>query len=280
MIYSKDGILDNNFKPIDHETVKKIENQARLKNEENYEQFYKPVDNIWLRALPDKYFRLLRKMNESNLSITKWVKKTGTTMLVMVIFMIALGALVNKLFYLAVIAFPIYMYYSKLKFIKTSYAQWQFERRVNFSKFVRLIIPYLKETEHHTSLNHILNRVSPRVDSEQDRALLDTLRQDIITYPGQIEPFLAYANKAAGTNQATLFMSTLFDIQQGASDMRVVDELGKDSAEQLLKSIDEIIKVKIHKFAFFSTKLTMLNMILIIGFAVSYLLYSIQAIHM
>lgn len=274
MIYSKEGILDKNFQPVDPETeIGLLENKELNTTNKTY---FKPTDNFMLNILPDKSYNTLREMGESNISITRWLNNALKSSLIAVVISAILGVYVNHLFLAGVVFFPIYMVMSKIKFINTAYSQWRFERRIQFNKFVRLVIPYLKQTESDISIYSILGKIVPRLDNEEDRNLLQVLRRGIIDQPKEIEPFLEYSRKTANTNLSDNFMSSLYDIRMGSNDLRGIYALGVTASEQLLHSIDQIIEMKIKKFAFYPTKLTFATIVPIIGFAVSYMIYELS----
>lgn len=274
MIYSKEGILDKKFEPVDAQTEQTILENKKL-NTSN-KTFYKPNDSIALKLLPESAYNQLREMGETNITIARWMNNNIKTALFAFVFSLILGVYMNHLFYLVAIFLPAYLIYNKVGYVKTSYAQWRFERRVQFNKFVRLVIPYLKQTESNISVYSILGKVAPRLDHQEDRDLLNVLRREIMDKPKQAEPFLDYSRKTANTNLSDNFMSSLYDIRMGSNDLRGVYELGITASEQLLHSIDQIIEAKQKKFVFFPTKLTFISIVPIIGFAVSYMIFELS----
>lgn len=273
MIYSKEGILDKKFEPVDAQTEQTILENKKL-NTSN-KTFYKPNDSFVIKIIPDSTYNKLREMGETNITISRWMNNNLKTAVIAFAISIVLAVYANHLFYIVAIFLPVYLIFNKNSYVKSAYAQWRFERRVQFDKFVRLVIPYLKQTESNISVYSILGKVAPRLDHQEDRDLLNVLRREIMDKPKQSEPFLDYSRKTANTNLSDNFMSSLYDIRMGSNDLRGVYELGITSSEQLLHSIDQIIDAKQKKFVFFPTKLTFISIIPIIGFAVSYMIYEL-----
>ena len=272
MIYSKEGILDKNFRPVDAETEKTLLDSKKLNTSSR--TYFKPTDNLVIRLIPEDNYNMLREMGETNITISRWMNKTIKTSLMAFVVVFAMGVYLNHLLIIVAFALPIYLVWSKIKFIKTSYAQWRFERRVQFDKFVQLVIPYLKQTENNISVYSILGKVAPRLDNAVDRNLLMVLQREIMDKPKDIQPFLDYSRKTANTNLSDNFMSSLYDVRMGSNDLRGIYSLGVTASEQLLHSIDQIVELKLKKFTFYPTKMTFVAIIPIMGFAIAYMIYT------
>ena len=272
MIYSKEGILDKNFRPVDAETEKTLLDSKKLNTSSR--TYFKPTDNLVIRLIPEDNYNMLREMGETNITISRWMNKTIKTSLMAFVVAFAMGVYLNHLLIIVAFALPIYLVWSKIKFIKTSYAQWRFERRVQFDKFVQLVIPYLKQTENNISVYSILGKVAPRLDNAVDRNLLMVLQREIMDKPKDIQPFLDYSRKTANTNLSDNFMSSLYDVRMGSNDLRGIYALGVTASEQLLHSIDQIVELKLKKFTFYPTKMTFVAIIPIMGFAMAYMIYT------
>lgn len=277
MIYSKDGILDKNFKVVSEEEKTNYIEEAELRESlNNTEVFIKPKGDIWFTIIPDAVYNKLRRMRNSNISIKTWSKNNVKSSLITGFACLMLGLTINKLMFIGALILPIYMYFTKLQSANNMFNQWQFERRIQFSKFSRLLIPYLKRTAGGTSLHYIFGKVAERLDNKQDRDLLNILRKEMSDNPGEVAPFIKYAEQASGTDMSVLFMSTLFDIRQGAVDMSIIDELGQMATAQLMDGINQIITFKTKKFTYFSTILTFMNLIIVLGFGVGITWYTVM----
>lgn len=277
MIYSKEGLLNDKFEllnDIDAASLKEELEEASRRN--NTGVFNKPKGDIYFTIIPDDTYSMLRRMGNSNLAIKQWSKKLVKAMMIGALASFLLGILLNKLMLIGVIVIPILLLYTKMSGIKAQFNQWQFERRIQFSKFCRLLIPYLKQASSGVSLFTIFGKVAERLDSEQDRNLLNTLRKEMVDNPNDLQVFINYAEQASGTDSAVLFMSILFDIRQGASDQSIVNELGAMATAELMNGLEQIIEFKSKKFLMFPTRITMMQMILVIGFGVAIAFYTIK----
>lgn len=168
----------------------------------------------------------------------------------------------------------------RYKKIRSNYSTWKFQRHLQFSKFTRLLIPYLKQSKGQVSLYSVFNKILPRLEDEQDRNSLYKLMSEMSSKPSDIQPFIDYANRSSGTDMSVLFMSTIFDFQQSTFDTSVIDELGKIASEELINGIDEIINFKLRRFVFFPTKIVMSCFVIVIGFAIAVLISNLSQIQL
>lgn len=276
MIYSKDGILDDKFKVITGEEAAQIkESIANQGRQAQGDVFTKP-EGLYFKIIPYETYIKLRKMNNSNIAIQKWSKQLIRVMAVTAGALFIIGMMFNTLIMLGALIVPGLLYAQKIKGIDTTYLQWTFERRIQFSKFSRLLIPYLRQATQGVSMFGIFGKVAERLDSQHDRDLLNGLRNEIMSRPNDIEPYMNYAEQASGTDKAVLFMSTLYDIRMGAVDMSIVTELGQMATAELMDGINQIIEIKSKRFLMFPSKLTMLLMVIIMGFGIGIGWYTIK----
>lgn len=237
--------------------------------------------NAWIKMLGETNYQRLREMNNSNVSIIEWEKQRCLTSCMFPVLGLLLYLFLDKQWYYLAGGFAvgIIFYLMKARGIKQAYSQFKFERQLQFSKFTRLLIPYLKQSNGASNLYSIFGKIVGRLDYETDRNLLMKLMQDMTDKPGDIQPFIEYAEQTSNTDMSVLFMSTLFDIYQGVSDLSVVEELDKLASAELMEGINTIIDYKTKKFTFFPTKITMTSFILVIGFAASMLISNLKDLH-
>ncbi len=229
------------------------------------------------RSIAEKdLYPMLKEMGNVQSSIDKFQKKRiKQTILVAFVFLIC-GLILSKWFYIGALVASIMFYKMKHKNIRSKYTTWKFQRHLQFSKFTRLLIPYLKQSKGEVALYSIFNKILQRTEDEQDRNSLYTLMSEMSSKPSDIEPFIDFANRSSGTDMSVLFMSTIFDFQQSTFDTSVIDELGKIASEELINGIDEIINFKLRRFVFFPTKIVMSSFIIVIGFAIAVLLANLS----
>jgi hypothetical protein len=171
------------------------------------------------------------------------------------------------------------IYWAKGHSIIGQYGAWRFQRNIEFTRFARLVVPYLYDTMNGFSLYSVFDSVAQRMEKEEDKTALQKLMYDMSRSPNDEKPFIDYANTMSGTDFSITFMQTLYDINQGLTDITVVENLSQTVSKQLMEGIEGIVKVKEHKFVFFPTKITMLAFVLIVGYSVAVIMYSLKDIH-
>lgn len=141
---------------------------------------------------------------------------------------------------------------------------FKFKRQLDFNKFVRKLMPYLRGTD--VVLYRALNKMKNRIPDGQTRTALITLITMLNTKTGSIEPFEEFAESASGEERSLLIMQTLYDYQRSSNDSSTIHELGKLVDEELDRSIDEIIRRKDAKFEFEPLMLAYCFMIVLGGY--------------
>ncbi|WP_260288387.1 hypothetical protein [Peribacillus aracenensis] len=221
-------------------------------------------------------YPMLREMGNTLKNIDQFQKKRLLqSLVVLVIFMIC-GLFLSKWFYIGSLIGSVLFFKMKYKKISSKYSTWKFQRHLQFSKFTRLLIPYLKQSKGQVSLYAIFNKILQRLEDEQDRNSLYKLMSEMSSKPSDIQPFIDFANRSSGTDMSVLFMSTIFDFQQSTFDTSVIDELGKIASEELISNIDEIINFKLRRFVFFPTKIVMSSFVIVLGFAIAVLIANLS----
>uniref|UniRef100_UPI00344EEEAE hypothetical protein n=1 Tax=Carnobacterium sp. TaxID=48221 RepID=UPI00344EEEAE len=234
--------------------------------------------NIYQKLAEPNLYQMLKEMGNSKQAIDKFQKNRIMQTLFVFITLFTFGLFLSKWFYIVSLIVAVIVYKQRHKQIVSKYSSWKFQRHLQFSKFTRLLIPYLKQSKGNASLYNIFNKILLRTENEADKNSLYTLMSKMSSDSGDIEPFIEFAERSSGTDMSILFMSTIFDFQQSTFDTTVIDELGKIASEELMTSIDEIIGFKLKRFAYFPTKIVMSSFVLVMGFALGVLLSSFSEI--
>lgn len=224
--------------------------------------------SIWEKIAEDKLYYQLREMGDTTQAIDKFQRKRVMTFLFFVLLGCLAGAFVHVWLYLAGPILGFVFYKMKSKQVDSYYKSWKFMRQLNFSKFTRLVIPYLKASGGTAALYTIFNKILQRTEDEADRRSLYQLMGEMGDNPESLQPFTDYAERSSGTDMSHLFMSTIFDFQQSTFDTSVIDELGQMASEDMMNAIDEIIDMKLRRFLMFPTKVVMSSFILVAGLGV------------
>lgn len=234
------------------------------------------VNRLCLKSITETAYTLLRKMNRSDIDILLWQKRRLILFSSLLMFAILIAFLMNYIIGLVFCIFVLLIYFYQELVIRKCYQKYRFERNLQFFKFARLVIPYLMQAKQGISIYQILSNMVRRIETQADQQLLSVLMTQITEQPESIQPYIKFANAMSDSDYAVTFMSVIFDISQGATDEQMIEELGKTVSIQLMQAIDEIITFKRKKFVMFPTKLTMINLILIIGYMVCALIDQIN----
>ena len=233
--------------------------------------------DIWEKMAEDGLYDILRQMGNGDRQIRDFQRNRVMQAILIGIVVSAIGfAMQQNMVMVGGIGVGFLIYKMKFGSIKGMYRQWRFERELAFSRFVRLLIPYLKQSGGAVSLYTVFNKMLERMDNEADRNSLYMLMGEMSSRPGDIRPFYDFAERSSGSDMAYLIMSTVYDFQQSTQDTSVIDELGKMASDYMMTSIDEIIAFKIRRFGMFPTKIVLSSFILVVGFAAGVLLQNVM----
>lgn len=272
------------------ERVRKMEQARKDNQEKNRERVRKgqktkadpgmeEKPSIWEKLAEDKLYHQLREMGDTSKSIDKFQKKRMLFSLMIIVIGCVAGIFVHKWLYIAGPLFGFMFYKMQAKKVENYYKGWKFMRQLNFSKFTRLVIPYLKASGGTAALYTIFNKILQRTEDESDKRSLYQLMGEMGDNPESLEPFTDFAERSSGTDMSHLFMSTIYDFQQSTFDVSVIDELGRMASEDMMNSIDEIIEMKLRRFVMFPTKVVMSSFILVAGLGVGLMIENFKGLN-
>jgi len=228
--------------------------------------------SLWERIAERDLYPMLMDMGNSRIRVNIFQRNRLMLSVFSGIILLLFGYFVWKWIYLASLILPIILYQRKYKSVKSMYQVWKFHRHLQFSKFTRLLIPYLKQSKDQTSLYSIFNKILQRTENPDDRNSLYKLMTEMSNRPSDVQPFIDFARRSSGTDMSIIFMSAIYDFQQTSFDTSVVDDLGKIASEELIEGIDEIIEFKLRRFVFFPTKIVMASFLIVLGFVIAILI--------
>lgn len=232
---------------------------------------------IWEKMAEDSMYDMLRDMGNDDKAIDGYQRNRLLQSIFIGVIVFGVGWYMDQALLMGLgPILSIMIYIMRYSSVKKMYAQWKFEREMAFSRFIRLLIPYLKQSGGNVSLYTTFNKMLERMDDEADQRSLYMLMGEMSSRPGDQRPFLDFAERSSGSDQSYLIMSTIFDFQQSTQDTSVIDELGQMASKKMMNGIDEIIAAKIKRFGMFPTKVVMSSFILVIGFAASVLLQNVM----
>lgn len=146
---------------------------------------------------------------------------------------------------IGVLGFVVMWFFDYLR-VNNHYEMFQFKRQLDFNKFIRMLMPYLRGNE--VTLYQALNKMKDRLEDGTTRTALVTLIAKLNGDMDSVIPYEEFAEEASGVERSKLIMQTLFDFNQSSNDSTTINELGKIVDTELEKDIDEIIEKKDDKF--------------------------------
>lgn len=228
------------------------------------------VKESFFKKIAEKdLFKMLNEMGDSDERIIKFQKSRLLKSVIATIPFLLFAIFFNKMFVFASIGLGIFVWSNEYKRIVKFYKNFLFEKQLVFSKFTRMLIPYLLQSD--ATMYSVFNRILTRLEDGHVKHCLERLIIEMNEMPNSDEPFKKFARDASGTDSAILFMTTLYDYQQNTFDHSIINELGQLASEELFEAVDEIKAFKLKKFAMFPTKLTMASFIITLGYAAAML---------
>ncbi|MDV7678457.1 MULTISPECIES: hypothetical protein [Erysipelothrix] len=139
------------------------------------------------------------------------------------------------------------------------------DRHFEFLSFAKLIVPYLKGSSENKSLYSVLDKMNRRMGTGLLHDNLNRLMIEIGEEPGVPDPMIRFAKTVSNTDLAEDFMVALFDWQQTTDDVAVIARMERKITQAMMMRIDEIIKHKENRFAFYVARIFYSIFFLILG---------------
>lgn len=234
--------------------------------------------NFWLKIAESNLATILDNMGYNQEWLIRFQKKRLLRAIIAFALGTVVGALISTWIMLIGPVLAVFVWSLEYRRILAAYKKYQYQNELQFNKFSRMLIPFLRET--NANLYSALNKMLKRMDESHVKDALKRLLIGMNDQPNSEEPFRTFANEASGTDRAMLFMMTLFDYQQSSYDTSIINELGQMASKQLFDGVREIADYKLRKFSMFPTKITMASFIPIIGYAVANLMDAISKINL
>lgn len=272
------GKKERKKKELPSKSTRKVREENALMDK--YQKQTNAKEGIWLDLLSNDIYKMLIDMNYSDAVIEKWQKSRVLKSVMLGVIGLAAGIVMGQPMIMGggpALAFA--LYFMEGSKIKTSYRNYKFYRALQFAKFTRLVVPYLRSDSAggtESRVHSTLAAVMERLDSDEDKQLLATLLNEIAQMPDDKQPYINYAQKVANNDFALTFMETLFDIRQGSASLAIIERMSRESNEQIQNLTEDIIQLKSKKFLMFPTKVAMTSIIIIIGCTVAILMQNIQ----
>lgn len=275
----------NKVKPVTQ--PKKKTKPKKQKNEKQarrnmYGVIVNKPSGFYMNFLSDDAYEKMKEMNTSDGFILKWQQQRVLYSALMGVFVILIGFYIKMpliALFGPLLAFA--WFFMKGKSIDQNYMVYKFNRALEFAKFTRLVVPYLRSDSNGGSESRVyttLSAVVGRLDTKEDRQLLATLLYEMTQRPEDKQPYVDYAMKVGGTDFAITFMETIYDIRQGSANLNIVERLSRESNEQVQGLMKDIVRMKNKKLLMIATKATMPVMIIILGSIVAIAVQSFSGV--
>ncbi|MCY8151330.1 hypothetical protein [Bacillus paralicheniformis] len=230
--------------------------------------------SFWLRIAEANLLPMLDEMGYNEQWLLKWQKKRFMKAMIMLVLGTLIGSIINTWIMLMGPLLALFVWMIEYRRVTMFYKKFQFDKQLQFNKFTRMLIPLLLEKS--ATLYSALNKMLKRMDEGHVKSALERLLIGLNDQPNSEEPFRKFAKDASGTDQAMLFMTTLYDYQQSSFDTSIINELGQMSSQQLFEGVRDIVEFKLRKFYMFPTKLTMASFLPIAGYAAAMIIDTIS----
>ncbi|MCY9367507.1 hypothetical protein MOF14_12270 [Bacillus spizizenii] len=232
--------------------------------------------SFWHKIAESNLFSMFKEMGYKENDVLKYQKKRFFKCLLIFIISCIAALFINKLLMVLGLILAVFLWLAEYKSVQKKYRDFRFKKQLVFNKFTRLLIPYL--LQKGATVYKVLNKMRNRIEDGHVKDALEKLLIGMNEMPNSEEPFRQFALDASGTDQAVLFMTTLYDFQQSTSDTSVIQELGQISSQELFKGVDDIISYKLRGFFMFPTKLTMATLLIVGGYCLSMIVETIKSI--
>ncbi|PKR83053.1 hypothetical protein [Heyndrickxia camelliae] len=222
-------------------------------------------DNFWHLIAENDLFEMVEKSGFGDKEFVLFQKRRLKGSLLSTIAAIVPTLLLSKWFAFSSILFFIYTWRNYYIKEKREYQDNLREKLTSWYVFERLVVVYLKGA--HESIFEVLKKVLDRLEESEFKSHLERLIIDITEDSKSVNPYLNFAERAAGGNDAALtFMTSLYIYKNSTHDSSVIDELSDNARKEMMRGIVDIRKIKEKGFYHFPTKITMLNPIPMFGY--------------
>jgi hypothetical protein len=222
--------------------------------------------SMWFRMAEHNLYDMCKEMGFTEERFIKYQKKRFFRSVLFGTPLVAAAFFIQWWWALAGIFISGFLWWNEYNRAKKFYANFNFEKQLQYAKFTRMLIPYLLQT--NATLYSVFTRLLERLEESHVKRALERLLIEMNEYPNSDVPFVRFAKDASGTDSSILFMTTLYDFHQNTFDHSIIMELGQLSSDQLFEGVDEIITYKLRKFSLYPTKLTMSSFVVTLGYAI------------
>lgn len=234
--------------------------------------------NFWHLVGENDLFEMVEKSGFGEEEFELFQKQRLRASILSMIAAVVPAILVSPWLAFSSILFFVYTWRSYYEKEKREYQGAVYEKQITWFVFQRLVVTYLQG--ERDSIFIALNKILERLVDGEFKNNLHRLVIDITEQSDDVEPFIEFANRAAGgTDDALTFMTALYNFKNHSHDSSILDELSELARNAMMRGIHDIREMKEKSFYLFPTKLTMLNVIPMVGYMIG-VAYSVFANNM
>lgn len=229
-----------------------------------------------LTIFEENYIKILNRMGFPEAQIKKRMKKRITlTIFMLTIFFLLFTLLNNWIILILLLIMPFLAFKNDYSKAKKDYESFSFKQEIQFSKFMRLIVPYLKQDNGNVSLYTVFSKLIPRFEGEFQNSLF-RLMNEMVVQPNDIKPFIDFAERSSNKDVDINFMMSLFDFQNASNEVSVIEDLSEIANQELLKRTKNIVDAKGKKVSAVPFIMSFSISIILVSYLVSLIIYNVK----
>lgn len=269
------GELGKNLEALQQVEKEKTSSDNRAKIRASLPLFYRLINPDMITSM--------QRMGATNSDMLSWEKHRIRNTIIYAILGVAITKFALSMNLITALVSGIgvgfYSYLSAGKSINHRYQIYQFNREMQFSKFTRLLVPYLSRVTKGQSLYHVFAKIEPRLDADEDQRLLQILMSEMSEDSESAKPFVNFARSFSTDPFSVLFMRAVNNMRQTGSNANVIMGLAKEANQRMIDKVRAIRDMKTRKFALYTTYVTMLTMMLIGSQIIAIIIQQVSAVN-
>lgn len=216
------------------------------------------------KLVSDGELQQLIDMHTSVADIDKLFKRRFITCLLLVLLAFIAGLFYRKHLLsitLAGVGLAGLAWFTAIRSTNSKYQTYLINRTISWASFLRMASAYLPEVTDGANMYSVLNKITPRMENEEDRANLERLTVRMSADPTDSEPFLDFAHKYSASKEAETVMLVIQSMYNGNVDARNIEALAENATKELQEQINVVIDHKLSKFKQIGTQIVIAFMI-------------------
>lgn len=207
-------------------------------------------------------------------TVLKWQRKRIITLLIGIIITVILALMDFGIYSAVPMALGVVSYRGKYSKFKNEYEVFDRNRLMDMNRFKTILIPLLYSGK--ITLHSALHKCHERLPDGAVKSNLERFIVERSDSPGDVRPYIDFAQRSAGNYEADIFMTILFDFHNDNSDMTILNELSEAANEEMFENTTFIMDRKLAFMDKLSLVLVVSLMFLIFGYTGAIILNAIR----